>query len=224
MRLTLLIGVFLLLFVSCDSIDFTDQPQGVIEYDVTYLSNKSSMPTNLLPKKITLKFRASKSITTMDGFMGMFSLSNISDFKKQTNTLLLKVMDNKYYQQGEKLEPPFFYDGIKKPEIAFTNLTKEIAGLNCKMALVTFSDTIQKPFKLYYTDDIKLLNSNKSNPFNIIDGVLIQFNIRINNIEMQLCANKYRKEPVSKDNFDIPEKYRKVSREKISAVISKLLE
>ena len=85
MRITILVSIFFLFLLSCDSIDFSNQPQGVLEYNVVYLSNKSSMPTNLLPKKVILKFKAHKSITTIEGFMGMFSLSNLSDFRKQTN-------------------------------------------------------------------------------------------------------------------------------------------
>lgn len=224
MRMHLLICAFFLILFSCDSIDFSDQPQGVIEYDVTYLSNKSSMPTNLLPKKVILKFRANRSITTIEGFMGMFSLNNICDFRKQTNTMLLKVMDNKYFCVGEKYSPPFFFDGIKDLQITFTDEKRIIAGLNCKKAMITFSDPSQSPFELYYTEDIKLKNPNKSNPFSVIDGVLIQFNIRMSNIEMQLVASKYKKENVSADIFDVPDNYKKVSRDKLSGVLNKLLE
>lgn len=210
--------------LSCDSIDFSNQPQGILEYNVVYLSNKSSMPTNLLPKKVILKFKAHKSITTIEGFMGMFSLSNLSDFRKQTNTMMLKVMDNRYFYAGEKFEPPFFFDDLKNFNISLVSETKLIAGLNCKKAIVSFKD-IQKPsFEIYYTDQINIKNVNKSNPFKTINGLLMQFNIRISNIEMQLTANKYKPDNVPDDIFDISKNYKKVSREKMAGVIDKLLE
>jgi GLPGLI family protein len=213
-----------LFLLSCDSIDFSSQPQGVLEYNVVYLSNKSSMPTNLLPKKIILKFKAHKSITTIEGFMGMFALSNLSDYRKQTNTMMLKVMDNRYFYAGEKFEPPFFFDDLKNFDITLVNETKLIAGLNCKKAIVSFNDTIRPPFEIYYTTQINIKNVNKSNPFKTINGLLMQFNIHISNIEMQLTANKYKPDNIPDDEFDISKNYKKVSREKMAGVIDKLLE
>ncbi len=182
------------------------------------------MPTNLLPKKVTLKFRGHKGITTIEGFMGMFSLSNLSDFRKQTNTMILKVMDNKYFYTGEKYEQPFFYEGLKDIKITTTTETKIIAGFKCKKATIGFTNGNRPPFTVYYSDEVKIKNPNKSTPFNELDGVLMQFNISISNIDMQLTASKYKQVPVSKDIFEIPKEYKRVSRDKLSGVIAKLLE
>ncbi len=216
--------IYLFFLLSCDSIDFKNQPQGVIEYSVAYISNKSGIPTNLLPKKVTLKFKAHKSITSIDGFMGIFCLSNICDFRKYTNTMILKVMDNKYYYPGTKYEPPFFFDGLKNINIEFVNESKLIAGLVCKKAIVSFKNTNQPPFEVYYTEQIKINSPNKSNPFSQINGILIQFNIEMNNIEMHLMATRYKTEIIPDEIFKIPKEYRKVSREKMSGVLNKLLE
>jgi len=223
MRFTLIMMFFLFLF-SCDSKYDQNQPQGIIEYSVVYTSNKSSIPTNLLPKKVTLKFKAHKSITSIDGFMGMFCLSNICDFRKYTNTMILKVMDSKYYYPGSKYEPPFFFDGLKDIDVKPVADTKVIAGFMCKKAVVTYKNANRPAFDIYYTDQIKIKNPNKSNPFNTINGVLVQFNITMNNIEMHLTATRYRNENISDDLFKVPDDYRKVSREKMSGVLTKLLE
>lgn len=224
MRILQLVSIFVILLTSCDSFDFSDQPQGEINYEVIYLSNKSGMPTNLLPKKVSLKFRANKSITSITGFMGMFSLCNISDFRKHTNTMMLKVMDSKYFYPGEKYAAPFFFDGLSDMNITPTNDTKLLAGFICKKAIVTFTKASQAPFEVFYTDQIKIKNANKASPFKSIDGVLMQFNIRISNIEMKLIANRYKSEPVSEDIFVIPKDYKRVSREKLSGILEKLLE
>ena len=210
--------------MACISSESSDQPQGTIEYEVTYLSNLSSMPTNLLPKKILLKFKSNKSITTIEGFMGMFSLSNICDFRKHTNTLILKVMDNKFVYIGEKYESPFFYDQLGALNITLTNETKIMAGLLCQKALATPQSGKIKPFEIYYTQEISLTNANKSSPFESIDGVLMQFNIKLSTIEMKLAASKYKKEYFSSDLFDIPKECKKISKTKMSNIINKLLE
>jgi hypothetical protein len=224
MRRFLPILIVFLFLLSCDSTDTKNQPQGAIEYSVAYISNKSSIPTNLLPKKVTLKFKAHKSITTIDGFMGMFSFSNICDFKKYTNTMVMRVMDNKYYYPGSKYDPPFFFDRLKDINIVFKNEPKIIAGLICKKAIISFKNTNQLPFEVYYTEQIKIKNPNKSNPFNQINGVLIQFNIQMSNIEMHLMATKYKSDNIPDELFKIPKDYRRVSKEKMSGVLTKLLE
>ncbi len=182
------------------------------------------MPTNLLPKKVTLKFRGHKGITTIEGFMGMFSLSNLCDFRKQTNTMILKVMDNKYFYPGGKNESPFFFDNLKNIKISKSNDTRVFAGFKCKKAIVNYTSGPNEKFDVYYTDEVNLKNPNKSSPFTELDGVLMQFKISISNIDMQLTASKYKPEVVSKDIFNIPQNYKKVSREKLSGVITKLLE
>ena len=214
----------MLLVTSCVSTDSDNQSQGVIEYDVTYLSNQSSIPTNVLPKKITLKFKQNKSITTIEGFMNMFSMSNVCDFRKHTNTMILKVMDSRYVHYGEKYDPPFFFDSLKDLKIVQTKEFKVIAGLKCKKALVTASSKGVSPFEIYYTQDIKLKEPNKSTPFESIDGVLMQFNIKLSNVEMSLCASKYKKEIVPSEIFDIPDNCKKVTREKFARILTKLLE
>jgi hypothetical protein len=224
MRSFSLAVIIFLFLLSCETSDQKNQPQGVIEYSVLYVSNKSSIPTNLLPKKVILKFTAHKSITTIDGFMGMFCFSNITDYRKYTNTMMLKVMDNKYYYPGPKYEPPFFFDALKEINIKFINETKIIAGLNCKKAIISGKNTNQPAIEVYYTEQLKIKNPNKSNPFSQINGVLIQFNIKMNNIEMHLLATKFRNENIPDELFKVPKEYRKVSKEKMSGVLAKLLE
>ncbi len=224
MRLSTIVGIFILLLSSCNSISLSDHPEGVIEYDVLYLSNKSGIPTNLLPKKATLKFKNHKGVTSIDGFMGLFSLKNICDFRKCTNTMILKVMDNKYYYPGAKYDPPFFFDSLNNIKITLNNEIKNIAGLTCKKATVTFNSSNQNPFEVYYTEQIKIKNPNKSNQFSPIKGVLMQFNIRLSNIDMHFTASKYKPEKISDDVFKVPDNYRKISKEKLSGVLAKLLE
>jgi GLPGLI family protein len=213
-----------MLLTSCSRLDFSNQPEGIIEYDVTYVTNQSSMPTNLLPRKIILKFKANKNVTSIEGFMGMFSLSNIADLRKHFNVTLLKVMDKKFCYPGERNEAPFFFDNLSNIQISYTDETKIIAGFNCKRAIVSFSDTLHHPFDIYYTHDLPIKDPNKLTPFSSIDGVLMAFNIRLSNIEMRVVASKYK--PIKIDNrvFEVPDDYKKVSKRKIVSIMNKLLE
>lgn len=215
--------LFSLLF-ACRDGRIDRQPQGIIEYEVTYLTNESSMPTNLLPRKITLKFRGNKNITTIEGFMGMFALSNITDLRKGRNITLLKVMDKKLYYSGEHNEVPFFFENMKDFDIRYLNDTALIAGFNCKRAVVSFADTSAKPFDLYYTNDLPVEEPNRLTPFKDIDGLLVAFNILMPNVEMRVVAKQYKPVPVSGDIFEVPDGYKKVSKRQMISVINKLLE
>ncbi|MEJ5265898.1 MAG: hypothetical protein WHT29_11335 [Bacteroidales bacterium] len=218
------IAILLLHFVACREGENAHQLQGIIEYDVTYLSNRSSMPTNLLPHKIVLKFKGSKNITTIEGFMGMFALSNISDLRKGRNITLLKVMDKKLCYVGERNEVPFFFEYMKEFDIKYESDTMRIAGFNCKKALINFSDTLQKAFELYYTNDLPIDKPNRLTPFKDIDGLLIAFNIQLPNIEMRVTAVRYRPVVVTGDIFEVPDGYKKVSKRQMLSIINKLLE
>ncbi|MCX7987643.1 MAG: hypothetical protein N2662_11970 [Bacteroidales bacterium] len=225
MKQRLICGLICLMcFVACREGFRSQQPQGIIEYEVTYLSNKSSMPTNLLPKKITLKFSGNKNITTIEGFMGMFALSNIADLRKNRNITLLKVMDKKLYYAGERNEAPFFFEYMQNIRIQHTNDTLQIAGFKCKKAIVTFMDTTLKPFDVYYTNDLPVEEPNRLTPFKDIDGLLVAFNIQLPNIEMKVVASQYKKVEIKGIALEVPEDYKKVSKRQMISIINKLLE
>jgi GLPGLI family protein len=224
MRFFTVAVILMLALLSCNTFHTSKEQQGVIEYDVTYMQNYSSVPTNLLPKKVTLKFKSNKSITTIDGFMGMFSVSNITDLRKHTNTVLLRVMDNKYYTEGEKDELPVFFDGLDNMKVVFANDTKKIAGLTCKKAFVAFPKTNRQGYEVYYTDHILIKEPNRANPYHEIDGILMEFNMSLYNVSMRLNAKKYLPVEVDDDLFEVPDDYKKISKEKMASIIIKLLE
>lgn len=216
------IAIFVML-VSCNTINFSDQPQGVIEYEVIYLTNKSGMPTNLLPRKVVLKFRSNKSITTIEGFMGLFSLSNITDFRKHTNSILLKVMDNRLVYEGKKNEPPFFLSKYFDCSIAITNEKKVLAGLPCYKAIISVPNNKEKKI-VYFTQAIPLKNANKASPFASLEGILMEFDLSLTNIEMHLKATKYIQTEVDAAIFKVDDSYKEVSQRKIISILNKLLE
>ncbi|MGC8823352.1 MAG: hypothetical protein ACP5PZ_01995 [Bacteroidales bacterium] len=216
--------IFTFLLSGCREAEFGLQPQGIIEYEVTYVSNRSSIPTNLLPHKIILKFRGNKNITTIEGFMGMFALSNITDLRKGRNITLLKVMDKKLYYAGERNEYPFFFEYMKDFHVQYLNDTLQMAGFDCKKAVISFADTSQKPFEVYYTHDLPVEEPNRLTPFKEIDGLMVAFNIQLPNIEMRVTAVRYRPVNVSGEIFEVPDGYKKVSKRQMVSIINRLLE
>jgi GLPGLI family protein len=216
--------IFLVLFTGCDHFHKGKPLEGLIEYEVFYLNNESNIPTNVLPNKVYLKFKDKKSLTAIEGFMGLFSLTNITDVKKDENMTVLRVMDNKYFNLTDEDELPFFFEGLEDIDIMLVDDTKVIAGINCKKAIVSFPDSSKQPYEIYYTEEIKIKNPNKVNPYRKINGVLMQFIMRINNMEILLIATKYSPQSIPDEAFIIPKDYKKISKLKMKMILAKLLE
>ena len=183
-----------------------------------------NISTSMLPKTMTMRFKDNLSMYRINGLFGAFVISNISDTKHNTNTTLLKLLDNKYCYQGEKNEFACCFDAMDNLKIVNTDETKNILGFNCRKAVATFPDSDRKPFIIYYTDDIRIKRPNGTNPYKEIDGVLLEFELNINQINMRLKPRSFHKTEVSEDEFGIPSGYKKISRKEMEEIFNELME
>ena len=211
---------------SCKEVGQGKNREGIIEYKVTYLENTMSknIPTNLLPGKMILKFKNDKSIISIDGFMGLFSLTIINDHKKRVSVSLMKVINKKYFYESEPGESSFCFKEIPGMKVELRRGIKEISGLQCKRGRVSFPNSDQEPFIFYYTDDISIKSPNYDNPYSMVDGVLIKFQIKLNKLRMELMADKIKLTEISNNEFKIPDGYRKVSKTDMEDILNTLME
>ena len=216
--------IFLFLLINSCTVKERVINEGVLEYNVEYLTSKEENPiVNLLPPSMYIKFKNNNTYTLIKGWMGVFSLSYISNSEKETNTTLLKIMNQKYYYSSQFNDTNFVFDDFEGMNLQFTNATKKILGYNCKKVIVTFQNTNTPPFDVYYTNEIKIKNATFNTPFKNIDGVLMEFNIRMSQIPMRLTISKVKSVEVSDDVFDIPPSYIKVERKKIQNILDSLI-
>ncbi len=200
--------------------------EGYLEYDITYVENmmEKNVPTNLLPKKMILKFRDHMSLRHTEGFMGLFSLTMITDHKKHISKTLIKVLGKKYYYEGEKDEPNICFDEIPGMKLELKKGTKVISGLKCKKGHIIYPDKGQDPSTFYYTEDIELKDPNFANPYRDIDGVLVEFEMKLHKLIMKLTAKEVYTNEVSNKEFTIPDDFKKVSKSSMMEILSTLLE
>jgi len=218
-------GIIIVLFSSCQKIFNDENRRGEIEYKITYLENNfDNFSTNLLPKKMKLTYNNHFSKNTIESFMGIFVLSNISNTKNATNVTLLKFMDNKFYHETSKNEHACFFYGFNDIDIKFTDGTRDIAGFKCKKAIAEFPNNDQPGFDIYYTEDIPIKSPNKNTPFEKIGGVLMEFQMKMDGLEMKLTADSYKTNAVSTEEFDIPSQYHPISKDKMQEIITALLQ
>jgi len=100
--------------------------------------------------------------------------------------------------------------------------TKKILGYTCKKAIIK-SSALSEPFAVYYTNEIGIDNPNINNPFREIDGVLLEFQVKLNNINMKFIATEISQSRVCEDLFTIPSGYQKVSYDIMSATMNSYL-
>jgi len=218
--------ILMLVLSACRHTNYSsDLTEGVIEYKITYLeSSLSTVSPALLPKKMIQKFKQNKSSNSIEGFMGMFALTNISDSRKHTNTTLLKVMDNRFRFSGSPGESGCCFEPFDGMNIQYIDSQRVIAGYHCTKALATFPGINKDTIELWFTHEIGVGHPNITNPFSEIDGVLMQFNLNLKKLRMRFTAEQVKKENISWSDFDIPESFRPVSRQKMEKIISALME
>ncbi|MBE9468478.1 MAG: hypothetical protein IMY72_09210 [Bacteroidetes bacterium] len=220
---TTIIIILLTLINSC-TVNEKVFDEGVLEYKIEYLTNKKETPiVNLLPPSMYIKFKNNSTYTFIKGWMGVFSLSYISNSENETNTTLLKIMDKEYYYSSNFRDTNFVFDDLEGMNLQFTDDTKEILGYNCKKVIVTFQDEDKPPFEVYYTNEIKIKNLTLNTPFKNIDGVLMEFNIEMQKIPMRLTINKVKPAKVSDDVFYVPSSYIKVEKKRIQNILDSLI-
>lgn len=206
---------------SCKSFsDFGKISEGRIVYSIEYPKDQeqSSLVT-LLPETMELKFKDDNTVININGFFAIFSLIYISDHNTHTNYSLLRVMNQKKMYKADTMELPFGYERMQEINIEHTSDTLTICGYKCQKALAHCPDASTKPFELYYTNEIGIKNPNTNNPFRMVDGVLLGFQVRLSNISMNMRAIEIHEEKIDDSVFNVPDDYEIVSRQQLEDFI-----
>jgi GLPGLI family protein len=194
--------------------------EGEIEYNIDYLDNSKENPLiMLLPKKMTTEFNENSSFTIIEGFLGTFKLCYLSKSDIKQHFTLFQMMDKKYYYQAEANKLSFGYQNMKDLHIVYTDITKKIAGYNCKQAIASFPDGQFSDIEIFYTDEIELKHPNQNNPFHEIDGVLMQFTANLMGINMKITTSQVKKKKINPAIFAVPNGYTKVTLDEMEKIV-----
>ena len=216
----------ILIITSCKRETYNGKySNGLIEYKITYIEDElKEISPALLPKKMKLAFNPHYSTNTIEGFMGFFKLYSHTNFRNKKCSTILEVLNKKYLFKGKKGESMCCFDENPGMEIEFTGDIKEIAGLKSKRAIVTLPEQ-DETFDIYYTNEIVIDDPNSTNPYNQIDGVLLEFHLKLEYLKMKFTAEKF----VPAQNNEIKKfkeqsSYREVTREQMTYIIRRLME
>lgn len=194
--------------------------EGIIEFEVTYLDDERQNPLiALLPTNMTLKFKDNSTVSHIEGFFGTFRLTYISDSKKGINASLLKVLDKKYIYEVDTTQQAFGYEAMRNLKIENTGKTKLVAGYACQEAKFICEEISKEPLMIYYTNEIEISNPNTNNPFRQINGVLLEFQVKLNDINMKFVAKKVKRENIEDKDFEVPAGYLKVTKAEMEKIL-----
>ncbi|MCB0481046.1 MAG: hypothetical protein KDC83_06410 [Flavobacteriales bacterium] len=204
--------------VSCNS-DQDDASQmtnsrteGMIEYNLTYpFLDTNDIGLNLLPDKMTLIFKDHTYRMESIGGMGLFAAGYVSNMDRRTMDYFLKIVSAKYVSRFTETTIKFFNQDFPAFRSMPVDSTRVIAGYECKGLQIIFYDNPIPDYVIWYTDEINLKNSNWCNPFNSIDGVLMEYMIQSNGLVMKLTAAEVLPETINPEQLRIPTDYKIVS-------------
>lgn len=220
MKYLLLTALTLLTLFSCDSSQ-KKLNEGLIEYKVTYLQDRHQQPIiEILPETITLNFKDNKTIVKIDGYANFFNLFYITDADEELNASILRIMGKSFLYKGQTGEVAYGYEDFEGMQIEHTDSTKTIAGFKAKKAIARFPENPQKEsFPLYYTNEIQIENPNINNPFHRLSGVLLEFQVNLNGIDMKFEATKVENIDIPDERFELPEQCEVVSLEEMDSIM-----
>ncbi len=194
--------------------------EGVITFKITYPGNKiTENQLALFPKALTVMIKGGKSRT--DILTGGGSRVEITDHQEKTKVKLLNMMGQKYALR-------YTTDDIAKEtakeapvSVELTSETRNIAGYQCKNAVITVNDKSGKyTIVVYYTPELggKQANFDKG-IYKDIEGVLMEFSMKTSEMTMRFTAISVEKKTVSSKEFEIPPDYSIISKDELKSKI-----
>ncbi|PLX12027.1 MAG: hypothetical protein C0597_14125 [Marinilabiliales bacterium] len=223
-RIFIIIVLVFISLSSCKEVQHKDRiKEGFIEYDIEYLDNSmDSFMKGLLPKTMVIKFKNNNTINKIEGFSGIVSFTHIQNYKEKKNITLVKVL-NKKYKYVEKInDKSLFFEELPGMQIEELDTIVEIFGFKSKKAKVSLPDKNIEPFYIYYTDDIIINNVNAQTPFRSINGVLLEFEVKLYDMPMRLKAKKIQEAEISSEDFTVPKGYESINRKTMVEIIDLL--
>ncbi|MBA4321939.1 MAG: hypothetical protein C0408_03905, partial [Odoribacter sp.] len=104
-----------------------------------------------------------------------------------------------------------------------TGKTTVLCGYNCSNAEVTFPSDRSKIYDIWYTNEIKVKNSNLSTPFSEIDGVMLSFFFFMGKSELRFEAETVYKKDIPDKSFERRPKFKLVNKESMDKIITDMV-
>ena len=150
---------------------------------------------------------------------GMGKQIEILNIEEKTTTSLLDIMGQKFSIKTSAQEIQDEITKAPETQIIYTDETKEIVGYVCKKVIIKFkekdSDT-ETEVIAYLADDFSNEGVYFDNPvFNGIDGILLEFEINSDEINMKFIATSVNKKNIPEKEFTVPEDFKETTKDEL---------
>ena len=209
---------FILLFSVSAALVAGKPFEGVITYKISYPDSKySEAQLNMFPKVMTVSIKGSKARTEMN--VGGGTEVEILDYVTKSKIALINMMGQKYAIKQTAEEIAKENAGQPKGSVSITNETKNIAGYNCKKAIVTTDeDGVKTTYEVWFTEELGGKDANFDNPiYQEIPGVMMEFLMKTPQINMKMSVTGVEKKAVSAKDFEIPADYTLTTQEELKS-------
>jgi GLPGLI family protein len=207
---------FILLFLVSAALVAGKPFDGVITFKISYPDSKfSEAQLNMFPKLMTVSIKGSKARTEMN--VGGGTTVEIVDYMSKSKIALINMMGQKYAIKQTTAEIEKENEGQAVGTVNITNETKNIAGYNCKKAIVTTDDDgVKTTFEVWFTEEMGGKEANFDNPmYKNIPGVMLEFLLKTPQVNMKLSATSIEKKSVAAKDFEIPSDYTLTTQEEL---------
>ncbi len=206
--------IIIAILFSINGIYAQSMSAGKVIYAISYPESSLDEQTlAMMPTEATMYFNDDKTRMEMQMGMGM-NMVTIADNKTKSATVLMDMMGNKTAMTMTEDDINKEAKNAGEYEIKKTEETKTIAGYLCKKAVVTLKN--KNSFNVWYTDQIRVKNSNWNNQFKNIDGFLMEFRMDQNNgLSMLMTAKKITDVKPGDELFVVPGDYKKMTKEEM---------
>lgn len=188
--------VALLIFFSIGS-SFSQDFEGTIRYEASF-ENLPAEVQAMMPKEnpeSLVYIKGGKTKTEMN-MMGSIVIV-ISDVETSTTTTYTEVM-------GQKMKSTITVEDAEKVEIKIVEgETKEIAGFQCKKAIIKQDGNPE--MEVYFSPDLKSDALSSMNPqFRELNGVPLEYQVHQQGMTMTYSAKEVKKQVIGNDTFNPP--------------------
>lgn len=209
------ISIFISAFYACNQNKQTETTlsEGIIEYKTTVV-DKNNPLASFAPSRATVFFKNNNLHVDMN-VMGVLKTSFISN---SINNTLIQTVDFFDIKQACIQNENELGIENKDYQINFeeTNETKIIAGYTCKKVNATMVNNPENTFSVYYTNDLGKDSINFLSPYKAIKGMLMEYRLKKLGLELCFTATEVKKNTIGSDIFEIPSKYKVVTRSEMN--------
>jgi hypothetical protein len=193
---------------------------GKITYSISYEGKQIDEATqDMMPK--TMASYIGDGFTKNVLFTGMGKQTVIYDVNAKLKTVMIDMMGQQFAIESSAEEIEKEFEQVPDGDVEFTDETKEIAGYQCKKIIISFKNDdgeVTSQNIAWYTDEMVVspeLNFDMKY-FKDVQGVLMEYQMDMDGgTFMKFTATEVEKKKISSNEFEVPENYKKVTREEL---------